>query len=902
MKIVAIIAFTLLAQIIKAQGPVENPKCIPVNLRCEYMEQPLGIDVASPRFSWMLKDARKGAIQTAYKITVATDSMLLVRGNPDTWETTKVHSQKTNSITYEGTQLKSRVKYYWQVIIWDKDGAPSFSEIVSFETGLYSLTDWKGSFINDGKDINYLPAPYFRKSFTLTSKVKGARAYICVLGYYELSINGSKVGDHFLDPGFTRFDKTSLYVTYDVTKYLKSDENTIGVILGNGWYNDQSESVWGFHNAPWRARPRFILNVYVDYEDGTNALIVTDNSWSTMDSPVISNNIYSGEVYDARRSRVLWNVNGDSTKGWKNANLTAPPAGRLKSQMIPPIKKLEIIKPIEVKKINDSTIVYDLRQNFAGISHIKLEGSAGTKISLRHGERINDLGSLDNKNIDKYFKSRNPNQQNQRDIFILSGIGKEEFSIRFSYHGFRYVEVTFDKPVTIHDFYGQIVHTDLKKSGSFECSNPTLNSIWKATNNSYLSNMHSIPTDCPHREKNGWTGDAHIACEFGLYNYDAISVYEKWVKDLVDEQRLSGELPGIVPTSGWGYAWGNGPTYDGALILVPWYVYLYYGDDRLIRAYYENHKRCIDYLTFRSKNKLLNIGLSDWSHWKTTTPLEFLASSYYYEYARLLSVFASIIKNNDDKEKYEKLAKEIKIAINEKYFDRNKFTYANGSQTALSTALYFGIVPAEFKDSVRNVLVKTVKEKDFHLDVGLFGSKSLLNSLTDKNADVAYRIIAQETEPSWGWWIKNGATTLHESWSSDTDASLNHIMFGEVGAWMVKGLAGINPDDTNVGFKNIIIKPHFVSGLTYAKASLESIHGLIKSEWERKNNKISLHLVIPPNTSATLYLPNMPGKRIFESRKRIGNATHDGIAFIAEKDNCQVYKVDAGEYWFELKN
>ena len=873
----------------------------PVELKCEYLKQPLGIDVARPRFSWLLNDSRNDAIQTAYQIMVASDSNLLLGNKPDVWKTSRVNSRSTNNILYTGPTLQSRTKYYWRVVVWDKDNIQSGpSSISSFETAFFSTTEWKGNFIGDGKDLRYKPAPYFRKSITVKKGLKNAKAYICGLGYYELSINGAKVGDHFLDPGYTRFDKTALYVTYDVTDNLKNAENTLGVILGNGWYNDQASSEWYFDKSPWRGRPKFILNLYLDYEDGTTDLIVSDDTWKTTASPIQSNNIYSGEVIDARLEKQGWDINGYNDSEWENAKTTSPPGGILTAQKMPAIKLQEVIKPIARNQIDSTTSVYDLGQNFAGISHLKVKGTKGTVVYVRHGERLDTLGRLKNKHIDMFYKHADSLQLNQRDVYILKGDAVEEFSIRFSYHGFRYVEVKSSNPVSIVDFYGQVAHTDLENIGSFECSNQTLNKIWKATDWSYRSNLHSIPTDCPHREKNGWTGDAHVACEFGLLNYDGILFYENWIREFANEQRLTGELPGIIPTSGAQYFWGNGPTWDAAIILIPWYVYLYYGDDALIKLHYENYKRYVDYLTLRSNNNLVNFGLGDWSYYKTQTPVEFMASSYYYKCAHLLSVFASINGKNDDKLKYTKLALEIKNAINAKYLDRKNFTYANGSQTALSTALGFGIVPPEIKDNIAHTLSRAVQMSDNHLDVGLLGSKTLLEALSENDAEAAYKVATQETKPSWGWWIKNGATTLHEDWNSFS--SLNHIMFGEVSAWMVKCLAGINPDSSAVGFRNIIIKPHFIKDLSYARASFQSVNGLIKSEWERKGNKIVLHLRIPANSTASIYLPKTAQSKKSENEKLIDKKTNQVFTATVKDESFSVYHINAGEYYFELND
>ncbi|MDP4185265.1 MAG: family 78 glycoside hydrolase catalytic domain [Bacteroidota bacterium] len=877
--------------------------CKPVDLRCEYRSNPLGLDVTQPRLSWRINDDRRGASQTAYRILVASDSLLLSTGKADVWDSGKKHSSLTSSILYNGRPLQPDKRYFWTVIVWDKNGRPTVSSTIAYwNTGLFGLKDWKGNWIDDGQDINYKPAPYFRKTFSVKKKVKRALAYICGLGYYELSLNGKKAGDHMLDPGYTRFDKTALYASYDVSSLLKEGENAIGVILGNGWYNEQSKAVWYFDKAPWRNRPRFLFNLSIEYENGEKEIICTDPSWKVGTGPIVFNNIYSGEKYDARLEQVGWNTMGFDDHSWKQATAILPHEGRIKSQLMPPIRITAELKPKTFIKINSTTYLYDLGQNFAGVSKLHVKGESGTVLRIKHGERLDAKGRLDNQIINQYYSFEDPEEQGQTDIYILKGEGEEEYTPRFTYHGFRYVEITSDKPVELNkeDLEGMVMHTDLTPLGNFECSNPLENAIWSATNWSYLSNLFSIPTDCPHREKNGWTGDGHIAAEFGLFNYDGILFYEKWINDFADEQRNSGEVPGIIPSSGWGYSWGNGPAWDSGLLLIPWYLYQYYGDEDLIRLHYENYKRYVDFLTYRSKDNLVDIGLGDWVPWKTETPVELTSSCYYYMDALLLSKFSGMTGRTEEESYYKKLATKIKDAINRKYFNREKGIYVNGSQTALSAALYFGIVPEEMQEKVGLSLAQSVKDNGNSLDVGLLGSKYLLNALSNTgHSDLAYLVASKDTQPSWGWWIKNGATTLHEDWKSES--SLNHIMMGEVSAWMMRTLAGINIDPANPGFKNIIIKPRFVSGLNHAKGSMNSIHGEIVSEWTKDGDMIILNLRIPANTTAVLYLPETAGRQIFEGEKLLGAKSIKGIQFLSKAEGCLVYRIAAGTYSFKMK-
>jgi alpha-L-rhamnosidase len=877
--------------------------CKPIDLRCEYRCNPCGIDVAQPRLSWKIDDNRRGACQIACRILVAADSSLLSVGKADVWDSGKKHSSLTSSVRYDGHPLQADKQYFWRVIIWDKKGkACAPSAIASWNTGLYDLKDWKGSWIDDGQNINFKPAPYFRKPFDVTKKIKRAFAYICGLGYYELSLNGKKIGDRMLDPGYTRFDKTALYASYDVTHFLQEGKDAIGVILGNGWYNEQSKAVWYFDKVSWRARPRLLFNLSIEYDNGEKEIISSDSSWKVSTGPIIFNNVYSGEKYDARLDQPGWNTVNFDDHSWKQATVILPHEGRVKSQLMPPIRVMEVIKPVTFTKINATTFLYDLGQNFAGVCKIYVTGEKGTVLKIKHGERLYSTGRLDNQLLNQYSRFDDPEEQGQTDTYILKGEGTEEYTPSFTYHGFRYVEITSDKPVELNkeSLEGMVMHTDLTRVGNFECSNPLVNAIWIATNWSYLSNLFSIPTDCPHREKNGWTGDGHLASEFGLLNYDGILFYEKWINDFADEQRNSGELPGIIPSSGWGYSWGNGPAWDSGLLLIPWYLYQYYGDDELIRLHYENYKRYVDYLTYRSKDNLVDIGLGDWVTWKTETPVELTSSCYYYMDAFLLSEFSRLTGRTEKESYYKNLAFKIKDAINRKYLDKEKGIYANGSQTALSAALYFGIVPEELVKKVSSALAQSVKDNGNSLDVGLLGSKYLLNALSNTgHSNEAYLVASKDTQPSWGWWIKNGATTLHEDWKSK--GSLNHIMMGEVSAWMTRTLAGINIDPENPGFKNSIIKPHFVAGLNHAKGSLNSIHGEIVSEWTRNAGEIILHLQIPANTTATVYLPESSEIKIVDGRELLEAKSTKEIQFLYRVKEFVVYRIVAGTYSFCIR-
>jgi len=845
----------------------------PVALQCEHLISPLGIDAVNPRLSWKMDDNREGAIQTAYRLTVSTDSIAVTLGKKLVWDSGKTTSAQ-NMINYNGTTLTAFTKYYWQVEIWDKDSKIS-AAVSTFETGMMGMQNWKGTWISDSNNAAVKPAPYFRKVFKSNGKkIKTARAYIACAGLYELYINGTKTGNHRLDPMYTRFDRRTLYVTYDVTNQLQNGNNAIGVLLGNGWYNLQSTAVWDFHKSQWRARPAFCLDLRITYEDGSIETVSSGKEWKTALSPVIFNSIYTAEHYDARLEQPNWNTINFDDAAWKESSLRSCPSANVVSQSLQPIRNVEKIIPKTISKINDTTYVFNLGRNISGVSQIKVSGEAGTVIRLKHTERLYKNGHADMSNIDQHYRPTDNTDPFQTDIFILSGKGEETFMPRFNYKGFQYVEVTANKPLKFdkNNLTGYFMHSDVPVAGSIKSSNSTLDKIAFAANSSYLSNLFGYPTDCPQREKNGWTGDAHIAIETGLYGFDAITIYEKWLADHRDEQQPNGVLPAIIPTNGWGYDWGNGPDWTSTIAIIPWSIYQYYGDDKILADNYDNMKRYVDHITDISPLGLTQWGLGDWVPVSTKPDVEFTSSVYYYADAVILAKTAKVLNKTSDFEEYSALAEKIKKAFNTKYLNTKTGIYGSGMQTELSMPLYWGLVPSELKQLVANNLAKKVEEGKNHLDVGLLGTKAILNALSENgHSDLAYKVAAQETFPSWGWWIVNGATTLYENWNIDSerDISLNHIMFGEVGAWLYKGLGGIYTDEAQPGFKNVILKPGFAEGLNEFEATHEGPYGLIVSSWKKKG-KITLYTVtVPANSTATVYIPLSGKQKVYKDGKEI---------------------------------
>ena len=859
----------ILSTVVYFQTFAKNMQCLPVELRTEHLEKPIGLDVSNPRFSWMVQDSRQGAKQKGYQIYVDTDSIAVLKEISCFWTTGK-QDKDDILVTYAGGKLKPQTRYYWKVNIWDKNGKMSSSAITFFETGMMGMENWQGAWIGDGHSIEHKEAPYFRKGFNLTKKVKSARAYIAVGGLYEMYLNGEKVGNHRLDPMYTRFDRRNLYVTYDITSQLRNGENAIGVILGNGWYNHQSMGVWDFDKAPWRNRPTFCLDIKVVYTDGTEQIIKSDLSWKTSSGPVVFNSIYTGEHYDARLEMDGWASPSFDDSKWHGVKYRSVPSRNVVGQQVEPIRNVETIVPLSVTKLDDKTYVYDLGRNIAGVTKIKVKGEEGTILKIKHAERKYKNGHVDLSNIDVYFRGDKETDPFQTDILILSGKKEDEFMAKFNYKGFRYVEVAADKPIELdkNSVVGYFMHSDVKPVGEIKTSSNLINKLWWATNNSYLSNLMGLPTDCPQREKNGWTGDAHLAIETALYNFDGITVYEKWLADHRDEQQPNGVLPDIIPTGGWGYGTDNGLDWTSTIAIIPWEIYMFYGDSRLLEDTYDNIKSYVNYVERISNNGLTSFGRGDWVPVKSVSNLELTSSTYLFVDATILANAAKIFNKKEDYEYYSALAKKIKNAINKKYLNYDTGVYASGTQTEQSVPIQWGVVPEEMKSKAVAFLTEKVKATNYHLDVGVLGAKALLNALSQNGqAETAYKVAAQDAYPSWGWWIVNGATTLLENWDlkAERDISDNHMMFGEIGGWFFKGLGGIFPDPEQPGFKHILLRPNFVQGLEKSAVKHQSPYGEILSKWERKKKSVVFSVIIPANSSATFFVPeNVEGKREYE--------------------------------------
>ena len=733
------------------------------------------------------------------------------------------------------------------------------SPVAWFSTAKLHGKAWSAKWITDSYDRNYEPAPMFRKRFRLSGNVERASLYISAAGYYDAAINGSRVSDDWLDPGYTHYDKRNLYQVHDVTALVHDGDNVITATLGNGFYNEYTGmAVWQFESARWRNRPRMICELHVLYSDGRRQKVVSNSTWRTTTGEVRGNVIYAGDIIDARCAVEGWNDPAMDDSSYPAAVVCEAPSPLLVAQQMPPIRESETCEPVSVRRISDREYVFSFARNMTGVCTLRVRGEKGTRIEMEHGELLRDDGTVEMHNID--FHSHPVGDYSlQRDIFYLRGDGRmESFTPRFHYNGFQYVTVTADRPIELDrsSLTAHFLHTDVQSVGDFRSSNELLNSLWQAVRRSYLCNLQGIPTDCPHREKNGWTADAHVSIDIGLANYDGITVYEKWIDDMIDNQREDGSISGIIPSAGWGYDDWIGPVWDAAMFIIPDALYNYYGDVRAIEKIYPVAERYLEYLAGReNEDGTVTYGLGDWCFYKTQTPSDFTTTCFYYYDQKLMARFAAL--TGRDGSKYEAKAEALRELINTKYLDSETGIYSIGRVTAQAVPLALGIVPAGMEAKVAARLNDVVVEDGYTCDFGLLGSRYALRMLVKYGyVETAYKLATQTRRPSWGNWIVEGFTTPLETWAlreNFSDSSANHVFFGDIAAWMKSDIAGINYDEQKPGFENIIIRPHFPAEMEWAEASYHSVRGVVRSAWHRSRNHIILEVTIPLNTTATIY-------------------------------------------------
>ncbi|MBZ5671128.1 MAG: glycoside hydrolase family 78 protein [Acidobacteriia bacterium] len=870
-----------------AEGPLP-----PTNLRCEYLKNPLGIDVLQPRFAWVLAHTERGQKQTAYQVLVASSLELLNQDKGDLWDSGKTASEDSAQVVYSGKPLASAKTCYWKARYWDSAGNVSpYSLVARFEMGLLTREEWKGQWI--GRD-NLL-----RKEFTLSGKVVGARAYVTALGYYELRINGEKVGCNVLDPAWTTYPVRILYSTYDITAQLRPGKNAFGAMLGGGWATLGAGEV----PAPYK-QPALLLQVNIDLADGKTVTVASDNSWKVTKGPIVSDRVWDGETYDARRELPGWDLPGFDDSAWSAAQTVEGSKGTLSAQMMPPIRVVDSMVPVALTSPRPGMYVYDLGQNFSGWAVLHVLGPRGTEVRLRFSELLYDDGMVNRENI---------REAKSRDIYILRGEGMETYEPHFTYHGFRYVEVTgYPGTPSLDSLRGRVVHTAVEPTGNFAASKALLNQIHKVIRWSDLTNLHSVPTDCDQRnERMGWLGDAQTSAEGMMLNFDMAAFFTNFLRDMRDVQGADGTLTDTVP-----HRYGSrpaDPAWGTAYPLICWYMYEQYGDRRILEENYEGLKKYVEFLRSRAPDNVLRYSYyGDWVAIEKT-PGELVSDFYYYYDTLLLSKIAAVLGNSADSASYAALATQVKDAFNHEFFDAKTGNYAGGTQTANALPLFLDMVPKDRRGSVTwNLTDNILYRHDTHLTTGFIGVRYLMPLLTELNrSDLAYDLAVQTTYPSWGYMIANGATTLWELWQNKAGPSMNshdHHMMGSVDAWFYRALAGIKVEAENAGYRHFRIEPQVVRDLAWASATVGTVRGNVTSSWTHTPGVVTLEVDVPVNSTASVSIPKdleMTQATVREGDRTVWENNHfvEGTPGIrgAKYENGRVaFEVGSGHYAFRL--
>ena len=889
-----------------------------IALKCEYLENPLGVDVNQPRLSWVVETERRGYKQTAYQVLVASKEDKLAAGKADLWDSGKVDSNQSLNILYNGTALSSGKVYYWKVRVWDNEGNVSgWSRPAFWTMGLMNESDWAGIWINDGKATpsTYArffdddPAPLFRKEFTVSKPVRRAMLYISGLGYYEASLNGDKIGDAMMDPAWMVYRKRVPYRAYDVTGMLETGQNCIGVVLGNGWYNPLPMELFcsvNFRDYLTVGRPRLISQLDIEYEDGSSSTVATDTNWKVTGGPLLRNNVYIGTRYDARLEVPGWNIAGFDDSGWTDANESPGAIGRLRSQLTPPVKMTGIVKPVAITHPQSGVYIFDMGQNFAGVARLKVNAPAGTRVRMRYGELLNSDGTL---NVDttiagfigsSWCQPKPPGIADQNDVYLCKGGGEEVYSASFTFHGFRYVELTGYPGTPILDTVeGLRMNSAVERVGTFMCSNSMFNRIWDMFDWTLRSNLFSIQSDCPGRERLGYGGDIVSSSEAAMFDLDMSNFYAKVVHDFADDVRDNNGFTETAPYVGIadsGFGGGSGPLEWGtAHPLLLRQLYQYYGNKGLMEEQYEAARKYLNFLDKQDSAYIINAGISDHAT-IDAKPVALTGTAFFYYNAKLCSEMAAILGKTADASTYAALAANIKTAFNNRFFNSGTGVYDTGTEACQSFALYFDLVPDGHKNDVVNKLISSiVVGHSGHLSTGIFGTKYMLDELTENGkAYAAYAIANQKTYPGYGYMIANGATTIWESW--DGGASQNHPMFGSVCEWFFKTLAGIKPAADAVGFDKVIIKPQLVDGLTWARGNYESVRGQVESFWRLEGGSLSLDVTIPANAEAKVYVPAGDVNSVTEGGEPVLSV--EGIEFAGIEDGAAVFNIGSGKYHF----
>ncbi len=868
----------------------------PANLRCEYLSDPMGVDTPRPRFSWVLAHSERGEKQVAYQVLVATKPDTLAQDRGDQWDSGKVQSEDSTQVVYGGKALESGRAYYWKVRYWDKEGKGSgYSRTARFGMGLLSRDEWKGVWIGGGSG----KGNEFRKEFTLSAGATGARVYITALGYYELRVNGRKIGQNVLDPGWTTYPQRVLYSTYDISSALRQGPNAVAVTLGGGWATQ-------FADFAYYQSPAFLLQMNIEMEGGRQLSVASDGAWKTTRGPILEDSIFDGEVYDARRETTGWDTPGFDDSAWSAAQTVEGSAGIRSAQMMPPIRVVDTLVPVRLTSPQPGVYLFDMGQNMSGWARLRVQGPAGTQVTLRYAELLYENGMLNRATI---------NTAKSRDVYTLRGEGVETYEARFTYHGFRYVEVTgFPGTPSLDSLRGRVVHTAVNTTGSFLASKPILNDIQRLIHWSQLTNLMSVPTDCDQRnERQGWMGDAWATGEEAMLNFDMAAFYTNFIRDIADAQGPDGALPATVPRKYGMYPADLG--WETAYPLLCWYMWEQYGDRRILEQNEKGLKKYVEFLRRQATDNVFRAHFGHEGDWVEIehTPYDYIADIWYYDDVETLARIEGVLGNSTEAASYSQLAQGIREALNRTFFHADTNQYANGTQTANAMALYLDLVPEDRRGAVAmNLTNDIVYYHNTHVTTGLIGVKFLMPALTAVGrSDLAYDLAVQTTYPSWGYMLARGATTLWELWQEKTGHGMNshdHIMFGSVGSWFYQALAGLNVDADGAGYRHIRIQPQIVEDLDWTSATVETIRGALTSSWTQSPGAVTLKVAIPVGADARVIIPKPRGMSDFviEENGRViwekGQyvSGDPGITKVMEEHHDFAIEVGSGDYSFRL--
>jgi len=877
----------------------------PIDLRCDYAVNPLGVDSPNPRLFWNFAGDERGQKQTAYEILAASTENNLSRDDGDLWDSGKVNSDESIQIPYAGKPLNSSEQVFWKIRVWDANGNISdWSKTATWTMGLLNDTDWRAKWIG-ASDTN-IPSLLLRHEFTVKAGLKRALVDICGLGQYELTLNGKKVGDDFLSPGWTKYNKTCLYDTRDITANLQEGKNAVGIELGNGMYNVPGGGRFTKFKGSFGPQ-KAIAQIRLEYSDGSVETIGTDENWRAAPGPITFSSIYGGEDFDARRVQSGWNQTGFDDSKWPGAQLTEGPGGELRglSCAAPPIHQFEIHRAISHHTLTNGDIVFDLGQNAAHIPAIAVTGPAGSKIRLIPSELLDRNGAANQ-------GSMGAGHRGTVWCEFTKGTGRgETWSPKFFYVGCRYVQVhltpaTVNGPLPkIKSLAGIVIQSSSEPVGDFECSNKLFNRIRELVRWAQRSNMESIMTDCPHRERLGWLEQDHLNGPALRYEFDLAQLFTKTVNDISDSQLTNGLVPTTAPeytifrskgdTNHPRNAFGDSPEWSSAFILIPWQQYEFDGDLHLFRAHYDAMKEYLNYFGSRADNYIADFGLGDWYDIgpkkpgvSQLTPIALTATAFYYEDTKIMAEAAALLGREEDARNYSGLAGKIRAAFNEKFYDSTNHWYASDSQCANAIPLVMGICEPTNRAAVVDAIVRDVRSRGNGLTAGDVGYRYLLRALADGGrSDVVFDMNNQTNKPGYGMQLAKGKTSLTEAW--DGGSSQDHFMLGQIEEWFYHDLAGIQNAPGSAGFKSIVINPQPVGNVIWVKASYDSIRGKIVSNWKRDDKTFTLNVTIPPNTTATVFVPAKSADAVTEDGKA-------GTTFLRMENGRAVIAIQSGAY------